>query len=175
MVMMMMMAHDGTALPSGSLHTDHSPAKAKASPDLMTTGIGLLARPTPCQDRAGPLGDCYQDCPGEERTDSSGGVARQGTVMDELLRFRPGRGDNRGGHNGRSQNPVAQRSGPPYTDSSWSGPRRGSRSVEHDNRRQGRQAHTAVQGGLSGARGLGRRRSSASHSRHARMVPRASG
>ncbi len=48
MMMMMMMAHDGTALPPGSLHTDHSPAKAKGSPYLMTTGIGLLARPTPC-------------------------------------------------------------------------------------------------------------------------------
>ena len=43
-----MMVHDGTALPSGSLHTDHSPGKAKGSPDRMTTRMGLLAPPVLC-------------------------------------------------------------------------------------------------------------------------------
>ena len=43
-----MMAHEGMRLPSRSLHTDQSPAKAKGSPVRKTMRIGLLSAPVRC-------------------------------------------------------------------------------------------------------------------------------
>ena len=44
-----MMAHEGMRLPSGSRPTpDHRPAKAEGSPERMTTRMGLLAAPVLC-------------------------------------------------------------------------------------------------------------------------------
>ena len=42
------MAQDGMRLPSGSLHIDQSPAKAKGSPVDKTMRMGLLIVPVRC-------------------------------------------------------------------------------------------------------------------------------
>ena len=43
-----MIAHVGIELSSGSFHIDHIPAKARGSPDRMATRMGRLPDPVRC-------------------------------------------------------------------------------------------------------------------------------